>query len=159
MPEYKTPGVYVEEISAGPRPVAAAATTDTGFVAVLTFPKQFLGGTGAADGLFVPGPAEVAQLGWNRALAFRNLALPVADAAPAAEAKPPVKGKKPLPVPEEISLLLSHLCAILGATQMALVLMCLLAALTSSSGAKKLALRVMVVFQLSVMALQFHKPR
>ena len=71
----------------------------------------------------------------------------------------PVKGKKPLPVPEEISLLLSHLCAILGATQMALVLMCLLAALTSSSGAKKLALRVMVVFQLSVMALQFHKPR
>lgn len=73
MPEYRTPGVYIEEISSGPRPVAASATTDTGFVAVLTLPKSFLAGSGAAKGLFLPAPEESASMSWNRALAFRGL--------------------------------------------------------------------------------------
>ena len=37
----------------------------------------------------------------------------------------PMKGKKPYPIPEEISLVLSHICSILGSSQMALVVMCL----------------------------------
>ena len=40
MPDYRTPGVYIEEISSGPRPVAASSTTETGFVAVITLPTQ-----------------------------------------------------------------------------------------------------------------------
>jgi phage tail sheath protein FI len=35
---YRTPGVYIEEISNGPRPVQASSTTETGFVAVIEIP-------------------------------------------------------------------------------------------------------------------------
>ena len=79
MPEYRTPGVYIEEISAGPRPVAASSTTDTGFVGVLTLPLNFLAGRGPAAGMFLPAAEEKAKLAWNRALAFRGLL--TADAA------------------------------------------------------------------------------
>jgi hypothetical protein len=47
MPAYNTPGVYIEEISGGPRPIQASSTTDTGFVGVLTLPKSFLAGQAA----------------------------------------------------------------------------------------------------------------
>lgn len=73
MPEYRTPGVYIEEISTGPRPVAASATTDTGFVGIITLPDTFLRGRGKAAGMFLPAQEEVALLAWNRALAFRGL--------------------------------------------------------------------------------------
>jgi hypothetical protein len=88
MPDYRTPGVYIEEISSGPRPVQASSTTETGFVAVVTMPTIFYPGRGKASGMYLPGPAEGdPQLSWNRALAFRPLLLESADAAPA-------KGKK-----------------------------------------------------------------
>lgn len=93
MPEYRTPGVYIEEISSGPRPVQASATTDTGFVAVLTLPKTFLAGAGAAEGLFLPAPEDSPQLSWNRALAFRGL---LGDSS----AKPEAKDAKGKPAPK-----------------------------------------------------------
>src|SRR5262249_27658077 len=34
MPEYLSPGVYVEEIDAGPRPIAGVSTSTTGMVGV-----------------------------------------------------------------------------------------------------------------------------
>ena len=46
MPDYRTPGVYIEEISSGPRPVQASSTTETGMVAVVTIPSQFVAGLG-----------------------------------------------------------------------------------------------------------------
>ena len=49
MPDYRTPGVYIEEISSGPRPVQASSTTETGMVAVITIPSQFLAGLGEAE--------------------------------------------------------------------------------------------------------------
>lgn len=73
MPAYNTPGVYIEEISGGPRPIQASSTTDTGFVGVLTLPKSFLAGRGKAANMFLPATEESAQLSWNRALAFRRL--------------------------------------------------------------------------------------
>lgn len=93
MPEYRTPGVYVEEVSGGPRPVQASATTDTGFVAVLSLPDSFFAGRGEAAGLWVPGPESEPLLSWSRALAFRALSAP-ADAAPAPEA-PAAEGAAP----------------------------------------------------------------
>ena len=75
MPEYRTPGVYIEEISGGPRPVAASATTDTGFVAVLTLPESFVPGQGAAAGMFLPAVEDQIRLAWNRVLAFRRYTL------------------------------------------------------------------------------------
>ena len=92
MPEYRTPGVYIEEISAGPRPVQAAATTDTAIVAILTLPEQFSAGRGAAAGLFIPQAEPQLLLSWNRARAFR--ALTVENAAPAAPAAPEVAPKE-----------------------------------------------------------------
>lgn len=83
MPDYRTPGVYIEEVSAGPRPIQASSTTETGFVAFVTVPAQFSVGRGKATGLLLPVPEEQAPLTWTRALAFRPLALEV-DAAPAA---------------------------------------------------------------------------
>ena len=71
MPEYKTPGVYIEEISAGPRPVQPSSTTDTGFIAVLTLPTSFIPGKGKAEGMFLPIAEASPLLSWNRALAFR----------------------------------------------------------------------------------------
>lgn len=73
MPEYRTPGVYIEEVSGGPRPVAPSSTTNTGFVGVLTLPTSFVPGTGEAAGMYLPVPEEHLLLGWNRALAFRQL--------------------------------------------------------------------------------------
>ncbi len=84
MPEYRTPGVYIEEVTGGPRPVQPSSTTDTGFVAVLTLPATFLAGRGDADGIFLPGPVEVPGVAWSRALAFRPL-LGGPDPAPKAE--------------------------------------------------------------------------
>ena len=75
MPEYRTPGVYIEEISAGPRPVQASSTTDTGFVAILTLPPAFTRAKGKVAGLLLPAIEEQPVLSWNRALAFRQLLL------------------------------------------------------------------------------------
>ena len=55
MPEYRTPGVYIEELSGGPRPVQPSSTTDTAFVAVLTLPTSFQAGKGMVAGMFLPG--------------------------------------------------------------------------------------------------------
>ena len=66
MPEYRTPGVYIEEISAGPRPVAASTTTETGFVGMLTLPASFHMGRGKATGMFIPGFEDRPLLTWNR---------------------------------------------------------------------------------------------
>ena len=88
MPEYRTPGVYIEEISGGPRPVQASSTTDTGFVAIVTLPTQFVPGRGLAAGMFLPGVEEQPLLAWNRALAFRPLGPDSDEAAPAADKKP-----------------------------------------------------------------------
>jgi hypothetical protein len=81
MPAYNTPGVYIEEISGGPRPIQASSTTDTGFVGVLTLPKSFLAGKGKAANMFLPATEENPLMSWNRALAFRRLLPgPVGDA-------------------------------------------------------------------------------
>lgn len=95
MPEYRTPGVYIEEISAGPRPVQASSTTETGFVAVITLPTQFVPGAGGAAGMYLPGSTDDVHMSWNRARAFRKL-LP----APAAAASDS-KDKKSKSVPAE----------------------------------------------------------
>jgi len=92
MPEYRTPGVYIEEISGGPRPVAPSSTTDTGFIAVLTLPSSFIAGTGLASGMYLPAAEEQALLAWNRARAFRALA---DGGAAAADPKAKGKGAKP----------------------------------------------------------------
>jgi hypothetical protein len=95
MPEYRTPGVYVEEISVGPRPVVASSTTDTGFVSMFTLPSTFIHGRGRAAGLFLPTIDEQPFGSWNRALSFRPLiasdeALPPEQAA--APKEPPKDG-------------------------------------------------------------------
>jgi hypothetical protein len=81
MPAYNTPGVYIEEISGGPRPIQASSTTDTGFVGVLTLPTSFLAGKGKASNMFLPATEEAPQLSWNRALAFRRLLPELGDGA------------------------------------------------------------------------------
>lgn len=86
MPAYNTPGVYIEEISNGPRPVAPSSTTDTGFVAMITLPKSVVPGSSRAAGMMLPGAEPTPLLAWNRALAFRSLGGPSEDAAPAADA-------------------------------------------------------------------------
>jgi hypothetical protein len=94
MPEYRTPGVYIEEISGGPRPISASSTTDTGFVGVLTLPTTFLAGTGPAAGMYLPAAGELPQLTWNRAMAFRPLlGGPAPEAAAPADEDPKNKGK------------------------------------------------------------------
>lgn len=95
MPAYNTPGVYIEEISGGPRPIQASSTTDTGFVGVLTLPTAFLAGKGGAANMFLPATEEAPQLSWNRAIAFRRLLPPGGDDA--AEAKDPKAKGKPAP--------------------------------------------------------------
>ena len=69
----------------------------------------------------------------------------------------PKKGKTPLPVPVEVELVLSHVCAILGSTQLAIVVMCMLAAM-STKECKALALRVVLFLQVVMIAMQFYKP-
>jgi hypothetical protein len=93
MPAYNTPGVYIEEISGGPRPIQASSTTDTGFVGVLTLPKSFLAGKGKAANMFLPATEESAQLSWNRALAFRRLLIPGPTAGGDEGADKAAKGK------------------------------------------------------------------
>src|SRR6266496_4043867 len=39
MPTYLTPGIYVEEISTGPRPIEAVGTSTAGFVGVAPDPN------------------------------------------------------------------------------------------------------------------------
>lgn len=95
MPEYRTPGVYIEEISSGPRPVQPSSTTNTGFLAVLTLPVSFVPGRGLADGMLLPAAEERIRLAWNRALAFRKLDVGLALEAPAAAA--PAADKKDAP--------------------------------------------------------------
>lgn len=82
MPEYRTPGVYIEEVSGGPRPVQPSSTTTTGFVGVLTLPESFVSGRGLAGGLLLPGREEELLLSWNRALSFRPLVTPSDIEAP-----------------------------------------------------------------------------
>lgn len=84
MPEYRTPGVYIEEVSGGPRPVTPSSTTDTGFVAVLTLPESFNAGTGKAAGMYLPSAQDEPLMAWNRALAFRPLVEAPTAEAPAA---------------------------------------------------------------------------
>ncbi|MBK7761410.1 MAG: phage tail sheath family protein [Deltaproteobacteria bacterium] len=100
MPEYRTPGVYIEEMSVGPRPVVASSTTDTGFVSMFTLPSTFIPGRGRATGLFLPTIDEQPFGSWNRALAFRPLiasdeALPPDPGASAAPKDPPKDGAPP----------------------------------------------------------------
>ena len=92
MPDYRTPGVYIEEISVGTRPVQASSTTETGFVGIVTLPPQFLTGAGSASGLLLPSAEEETQLSWSRAVAFRGL-LGAPEEAPDPKAKD-AKGKK-----------------------------------------------------------------
>ena len=72
---YETPGVYVEEISGGPRPVAASPTTDTALVAVISLPTGFhVGGEkGSYKRLIPTATSDDAQASWARELAFRGL--------------------------------------------------------------------------------------
>lgn len=105
MPEYRTPGVYIEEVTGGPRPVQPSSTTDTGFIGVLTLPSTFVAGRGDADGLFLPGAIDVPALAWSRALAFKALAGAPEAPAPKAEKgepkadKPAEKADKPAAEP------------------------------------------------------------
>ena len=95
MANYRTPGVYIEEISNGPRPVQASSTTETGFVAVIEIPTQFVPGGGGAAGMFLPGATEDVHMSWNRARAFRKLTGSI-DAPVAADGKDK-KDKKATP--------------------------------------------------------------
>lgn len=65
---------------------------------------------------------------------------------------------KKVAMPDEISLLLTHLCAILGSAQVAIGIMCLLAAMGSSKEAKKLALQGTIFYFIVALAMQFYKP-
>jgi len=59
---------------------------------------------------------------------------------------PAVKKNKRAPVPEELSRLLEHAAAALGAAQCALAIMCLLASFSEWPRAKKLAIRSMSAY-------------
>jgi hypothetical protein len=93
---YRTPGVYIEEISNGPRPVQASSTTETGFVAVIEIPTQFIPGGGGAAGMYLPGSTEDVHMSWNRAKAFRRLA-PAIDAPAVSKDDKKAKAKKDAP--------------------------------------------------------------
>ena len=56
----------------------------------------------------------------------------------------PKKGKTPMPVPEEINLMLTHCLSILGSMQVAAAIMCVMAAMSKDASSKKLALKVTV---------------
>ncbi len=82
MPTYQTPGVYVEEISAGPRPVQASGTTSTGFVGLLQLPGNFGWGLGTATDLLVPKSDASSRSSWSVASSFYALGWdPKADGA------------------------------------------------------------------------------
>lgn len=85
MPEYSTPGVYVEEISSGPRPVQASSTTETGIIGMITIPRGFLEVRRTRD-LLIPQREDLPILSWQRAVSF--YALPGDDEPKALDAKP-----------------------------------------------------------------------
>lgn len=97
MPEYRTPGVYIEEVSGGPRPVQPSSTTDTGFVAVLTLPLAWLTGAGGAEGVYLPAAVDAPELAWSRALAFGALPGPAARPGPARPAPKDADAKEAPP--------------------------------------------------------------
>jgi hypothetical protein len=104
VPEYRTPGVYIEEVSGGPRPVQPSSTTNTGFVGVLTLPESFSPGRGMANGMMLPGKEEGLLLSWNRALSFRPLVTPSDEALPPEAAAKDKDGKaKPPAAPAAAS--------------------------------------------------------
>ena len=86
MPEFRTPGVYVEEISSGPRPVQASSTTETGMVGMVTIPKGFLAARRSKD-LLIPQKDLHPALTWQRAVAF--YALPGDDETKSPDVKSP----------------------------------------------------------------------
>ena len=61
-------------------------------------------------------------------------------------------------LPVEVDLCMTHICAILGSMQLTLVVMCVLAAKSKSKEVKTMALRVVLVGQVLVTAMQFYKP-
>lgn len=80
MPELGAPGVKIEEISSGPRPVSMSGTTETGFVGLVTIPETFFLGklrtpSLSLDGwrplMPLPRPSHTDAFGsWQSALAF-----------------------------------------------------------------------------------------
>jgi len=78
MPSYQSPGVYIEEISAGQRPVQPSSTHSTGFVGVLELPEQFRHGHAAATKAFLPVVDQSGKEGtelssWDYARAYFDL--------------------------------------------------------------------------------------
>ena len=61
-------------------------------------------------------------------------------------------------VPVEIELLLRHICAILGSAQVAIGVLCVMAAMSKSKEAKKIALSTTVFYFAVVTGMQFYKP-
>lgn len=92
MPTYQSPGVYIEEVAGGLRPVQASGTTSTGFVGVLELPVSFGRGlntlTSAAEkakytNLLMPKGVTGVAASWSAARAF----LPLAHSANLADLK------------------------------------------------------------------------
>lgn len=87
MADLGAPGVRIEEISSGPRPVSFSSTTDTGFVGLVTIPEDFFLGKLRAPGqtvdawrplLPLPRPSLTdAAASWEAALAFLPFARPI----------------------------------------------------------------------------------
>lgn len=87
MPELGAPGVKIEEISSGPRPISLSGTTDTGFVGLITIPEEFFLGRlrvpgQAPDGwrplMPLPRPsASDSRASWQTALNFLPFTRPV----------------------------------------------------------------------------------
>ncbi len=100
MSDYRTPGVYVEEISTGPRPIQRSPTGDTGFVAVLTLPREYHAGQRDALGLPLPAREDQVALSWSRALAFLPLTRST-EAPPPKEEAGPEKAEKAEKPPKE----------------------------------------------------------
>lgn len=90
MSDLRTPGVYVEELNNGPRPIHPSPTTETGFVGVLTLPEIFTIRKLASDPkreLLIPDRDESnPTVSWGQALAFRPV-LQIASAAPDADGR------------------------------------------------------------------------
>lgn len=87
MTDYRTPGVYIEEVSGGPKPVQASSSTETGFVGVLHLPNSFFASSSSAR-LLLPDATPNPALSWSRALAFAALPDGKAPAAASGSAAP-----------------------------------------------------------------------
>ncbi|MDP2313228.1 MAG: phage tail sheath C-terminal domain-containing protein [Pseudomonadota bacterium] len=77
MPTYQSPGVFIEEIAAGARPIQASGTSSTGFVGVLQIPIEYARFTPKASvgAMLVPvlgGDARPLE-SWSYARAFFQL--------------------------------------------------------------------------------------